>query len=279
MKVTMLGTGSPIPSADRAGPATLVQAGGLNLLVDCGRGVSMRLAAVGLPSPMFLHHVFLTHLHSDHVTDFNDLVTMRWAMSFSPSPLPVVGPPGTERFAERTLEMLHDDIGYRLAHHDDLSWDPACTVRELRDGAFHDEQLDAAGVTVTVAPTDHRPVAPTVGYRFEHQGRSVVCAGDTVPCDGLDRLVDGADVYVQTVVRPDQITPLGVPRLTDVCDYHSSVTQAAQTASKAGVSTLVLTHMVPAPASGAEHEWSDLAREFFDGEILVAADLDSVDLG
>jgi ribonuclease Z len=278
MLVTMLGTGSPIPSPDRAGPATLVQAGGQNLLVDCGRGVSMRLAAAGLPSPMFLHQVLLTHLHSDHVTDFNDLVTMRWAMSFAPSPLPVVGPPGTERFARRTLDMLRDDIGYRLAHHDDLTWDPDCAVRELLDGELLDDQLAAAGVRVLAAPTDHRPVGPTVGYRFEHEGASVVCAGDTVPCHDLDRLVAGADVYVQTVVRPDQITPLGVARLTDVCDYHSSVEQAAQTATRGGVSTLVLTHMVPAPAPGAEHEWADLARAHFDGEILVASDLDTVEV-
>ena len=238
----------------------------------------MRLAAAGLPSPGFLHHVFLTHLHSDHVTDFNDLVTMRWAMSFAPSPLPVVGPPGTEQFAQRTLDMLRDDIGYRLSHHDDLTWDPSCQVDELLDGVFDDDQLADAGVTVVAAPTDHRPVHPTVGYRFEHEGASVVCAGDTVPCDSLDRLVAGVDVYVQTVIRPDQIMPIGVPRLTDVCDYHSSVEQAAQTAARAGVATLVLTHMVPAPAPGTEHEWSDIAAEHFDGRIVVAADMNTVEV-
>ena len=52
MIVTTLGTGSPLPHPDRAGPATLVQAGGLNLLVDCGRGVSMRLARRGFPGPV-----------------------------------------------------------------------------------------------------------------------------------------------------------------------------------------------------------------------------------
>jgi ribonuclease Z len=36
--VTLLGTGSPVPSTTRFGPATLVQAGGLNLLFDAGRG-------------------------------------------------------------------------------------------------------------------------------------------------------------------------------------------------------------------------------------------------
>jgi len=237
MKVTLLGTGSPIPDARRAGPATLVQAGGTNLLVDCGRGVNMRLAAAGLPSPIFLHQVLLTHLHSDHVTDFNDLVTMRWA------------------------------------HHDDLNWDPACEVREVLD-----EVVELDGLTITVAPTDHRPVAPTVGYRIDHDGRSVVLAGDTVPCESLDRLVAGADVYVQTVIRPDLINAIGIPRLNDVCDYHSSVAQAAQTATRAGVRTLVLTHMVPAPAPGDEQPWIDQAREHFDGEIVVAEDLDAVEL-
>lgn len=278
MIVTLLGTGSPLPDANRAGPATLVQVDGLNLLVDAGRGVSMRLSAAGIPGPGFLHQVLLTHLHSDHVTDFNDLVTMRWAMSMAPSPLPVTGPPGTAEFAERTLEMLGRDIGYRLAHHADLNWDPTCDVIEVLDGAVGRDVLAEHSVTVTAAPTDHRPVAPTVGYRISHEGRSVVCAGDTVPCEGLDRLVDGADVYVQTVVRDDLIHALGLARLIDVCDYHSTVEQAAQTAAKGGVRTLVLTHMVPAPMPGDEQAWIDLAAAHFDGEIVLAQDLTRVEV-
>ena len=278
MIITLLGTGSPLPDPNRAGPATLVQAGGLNLLIDCGRGVSMRLAAAGVPGPGFLHQVLLTHLHSDHVTDFNDLVTMRWAMSMAPSPLPVAGPPGTAVFAQRTLDMLRDDIGYRLAHHDDLTGEPGCEVVEVLDDELRSELLEQRGIRVTTAPTDHRPVAPTVGYRIEHEGHSVVCAGDTVPCEGLDRLVADADVYVQTVIRTDLIEAFGLPRLLDVCDYHSSVEQAAQTAERGGVRTLVLTHMVPAPAPGTEQEWIDLAAEHFGGRVVLAADLDRIDL-
>ncbi|MGA0108329.1 MAG: ribonuclease Z, partial [Candidatus Nanopelagicales bacterium] len=44
MKVTLTGTGSPIPDPHRAGPSTLVQCTGQNILIDCGRGVAMRLA-------------------------------------------------------------------------------------------------------------------------------------------------------------------------------------------------------------------------------------------
>ena len=273
LKITILGSGGPIPDPNRAGPSTLVQAGGLHLLVDCGRGVVMRLAGAGLLPPM-LHRVLLTHLHSDHITDFNDVVTTNWVMSPGPRPLPVSGPPGTSTFTERTLVMLTDDIGYRIAHHDDLNEPPQVDVTEVLDGVV----LDQDGVRVIAAPTDHRPVHPTVGYRIEHEGKVVALAGDTVPCEGLDRLCGGADVYVQTVIRDDLVKLVPSARLQDILDYHSSVTQAAQTAARNGVHTLVLTHMVPAVAPGAEDEWKAIAAADFDGEIVLATDLLAIDV-
>lgn len=272
MKVTLLGTGSPLPDAHRAGPATLVQAGGRTLLFDAGRGVVLRLTAAGV-LPGMLDLVLLTHLHSDHTVDFNDLVTTRWVMSPVPSPLPVTGPPGTDAYTRRVLAMLSDDIGWRLAHHEDLTWDPECAVTEVLDGVV----LELDGVRITAAPTDHRPVHPTVGYRVEHDGRAVAIAGDTVPCEGLDRLCAGADVYVQTVVREDLVRAIPSPRFQDILDYHSSCEQAGETAARAGVRTLVLTHPVPTPAPGSEDEWVALAAKHFDGEIILAEDLTTVD--
>lgn len=278
MLITLLGTGSPLPDPDRAGPSTLVQAGGLNLLFDCGRGVLLRLAGTGVGGPGGLHLQLLTHLHSDHTTDLNDVITTRWVTSLVPAPLPIVGPPGTRRLVDRTLDMLGDDVAYRLAHHTDLVDGPAVEVDEVTDGVVDSDVLAAAGVTVTAAPTDHRPVAPTVGYRVDHDGASVVIAGDTVPCEGLDRLLRGADVYVQTVVRDDVIRQIPLQRLQDVCDYHSTVTQAAQTAARAGVHTLVLTHMVPTPPPGGASEWIALAGEHFPGRILAPDDLGTVEV-
>jgi ribonuclease Z len=114
----------------------------------------------------------------------------------------------------------------------------------------------------------------------EHDGHSAVLAGDTVPCDSLDALVAGADVYVQTVIREDLIRQIPVPRLQDVCDYHSTVQDAARTAAKGGVGTLVLTHMVPVPASPEQvQEWIALAAEEFSGTILAPDDLGAIDVG
>ena len=273
MQVVILGTGSPIPAPDRAGPSTLVRTSVGDLLFDAGRGVLLRAAGV-LSGAAAFRSVFLTHLHSDHTTDLNDVITTRWATTFAPSPLSVVGPVGTGGLVAATESMLDLDVGYRLAHHEDLTWRPDTEVTEVTDGvAFED-----GDVRVLAAPTDHAPVHPTVGYRVEDAGRSVVVAGDTVPCEGLDRLCAGADVLVHTVVRRDQIEALGLPRLLDVLDYHSSVPDAAATARRAGVGILVLTHMVPPVQPGSEQEWIDQAAAVFDGEVVLAADLTTIEL-
>lgn len=271
--VTLLGTGSPLPDPLRAGPATLVQAGATSFLVDCGRGVLMRLAAAGM-FPVGLSAVLLTHLHSDHQTDLNDVITTRWAMSPVPAPLRIIGPVGTQRLVDRTLSMLEDDIGYRIAHHADLTAPPECIVTEVTvDDVEPVVVWDDGGVRVLADATWHRPVEPTIGFRVEHEQRSAVLAGDTVPCAGLDRLCAGADVYVQTVIRPAAIRTIPSARLQDVLDYHSSVEMAGETAARAGVGTLVLTHMVPPVPPGGGQVWIDEAAAAFGGQIVLGEDL------
>jgi ribonuclease Z len=273
MQVIILGSGSPLPDPERAGPSTLIRTSVGDFLFDCGRGVLMRAAATGSGAGAF-RAVLLTHLHSDHITDLNDVYTSRWITSFQPSPLPVFGPPGTAALLRATAAMLEPDTEYRLAHHDDLRWPPSAEVTEVTSGVIFEE----GPVRIRTAPTDHAPVRPTAGYRVDDGAHAVVIAGDTVPCAGLDELAVGADVLVHTVVRRDLIEQFGLPRLTDVLDYHSSVADAARTAARHGVGTLVLTHPVPAPIPGTEQEWLDQAAAHFDGSTLLATDLLTVEV-
>jgi ribonuclease Z len=272
--VTLLGTGSPMPDPHRAGPSTLVTAGDEHFLVDAGRGVLMRLAAAGLGAGQ-LTAVLLTHLHSDHITDLNDVITTRWVTTFEPSPLTVVGPVGTRTVVDRIVASLEPDIAYRIAHHDDLEYGfTPVRVIEADDGVVE------LGTTarISCAPTDHRPVDPTIGFRIEHGGASVALAGDTVPCPGLDRLARSAGALVHTAIRKDLVEQVPIARLVDTLDYHSSPAEAAGTAARAGVATLVLTHYVPAFPPGAGDEWRELAAAHFDGTIEVGDDLHRIEI-
>ena len=118
LSITLLGTGSPMPDPNRAGPSTLVTAGSSHYLVDAGRGVLMRLAGAGVGAVQ-LAGVLLTHLHSDHLTDLSDVITTRWVMSFEPTPLTIVGPPGTRQVVDHLLaalaELGHDDTDAQRA--------------------------------------------------------------------------------------------------------------------------------------------------------------------
>ncbi len=272
MKVIILGSGSPLVVPDRAGPSTLVRIGKTDLLFDCGRAVLMRGAAVGM-SARDLTALFVTHMHSDHTTDYNDVITTRWISHLGPAPLRAFGPVGFRRFTELTLAMLDTDVHYRMAHHADLKHAPQVEVTEVSDGVVY----EADGVRVVAAPTDHSPVHPTVGFRVEAEGKVVAIAGDTVPCEGLNRLCQGADVYVQTVIRRGLIEKATMQRFRDVMDYHSDIAQAARTASACGVRTLVLNHPVPPPQPGSEPQWIAEAQAHFAGQVLLASDLLAVD--
>ena len=247
--------------------------------VDCGRGVLQRAAAIGL-GPSALLALLLTHLHSDHIAELGDVLITRWVTTLvpDPAPLPIIGPPGTAEVVAATLKAFGHDICYRIAHHADLTAPPSVEVREYTEGPVWDRD----GVAIRVGPTDHRPVSPTIGFRiesgFEAGSASVVLAGDTVPCDSLDELALRADALVHTVIRKDIISQIPQQRIKDICDYHSSVQEAAATAKRAGVGTLVLTHYVPAIAPGQEEQWRALAATEFDGPIELGDDLHRVEV-
>jgi ribonuclease Z len=271
MDIVLTGTGSPLPDANRAGPSTLVKAGDTHILVDAGRGVVMRMAG-GDSLPAFLAGVLITHLHSDHVCDLNDVITTHWVMTQGNVPLKIYGPVGIAQFVERQLHALEPDIGYRIAHHDPLTAGPDVEVTELEPG----DSFAIGDVRITTAATEHAPVRPTIGFRLEHEGSTAALVGDTIPCEGVDELAAGADAYVQTVIRRDIVETIPNEMMQDILDYHSGVVEAAQTAARVGAARLVLTHMVPAPTPEQYPEWIARAAEHYDGEIVIGDDLTTI---
>ena len=68
MRVTILGSGTAVPVADRFPAGYLVRAGGTTLLLDLGPGTLRRLAQTGVGLEA-IDAVLLTHYHTDHCAD------------------------------------------------------------------------------------------------------------------------------------------------------------------------------------------------------------------
>src|SRR5262245_50192869 len=101
-KVTLLGTGTPIPRPDRFGPSLLVEAGEQKLLIDAGRGATMRLYQLGVQIGR-IDALLLTHYHSDHTVGIPDVWLIGWLNSHyarRTKPLRVIGPTGAKRLME-----------------------------------------------------------------------------------------------------------------------------------------------------------------------------------
>lgn len=194
-------------------------------------------------------------------------------MTFQKTPLTIVGPVGTAEVVGHIMASLRPDVSYRVAHHDDLDHEPPVEVIEVQAGP-----VNLPGrVSIVCAQTDHKPVEPSIGFRFDFEGAAVVAAGDTVPCAGLDTLCRGANALVHTVIRKDIIANVPIQRMKDTLDYHSSPEEAALTAQRAGIDTLVLTHYVPPiPTGGTGEDWRALASAHFSGHIELGDDLHQV---
>jgi ribonuclease Z len=188
MRVTLLGTGTPFPNAERFGSAILVEVGGKRLLFDCGRGVVIRLTQAGV-SPKDIDGLFLTHLHSDHVVGIPDLWLSGWLLGRD-RPLPMWGPQGSRSMAKHLVHAFNFDIRIRQAAPDPL---PAKGVdidaKDVEQGEIYNDGL----ARISAFLVDHGTVKPAFGYRVDSAGHSVVISGDTKFCQNLVDFAKGAD--------------------------------------------------------------------------------------
>ncbi len=99
LELILLGTGSPIHQPHRSGNAQIIRGGDASVLIDVGWGATVRMYQCGVGPPQ-IDAVFVTHLHSDHTTDFADLLVMRWVGGIT-KPLRVYGPDGDVVYENR----------------------------------------------------------------------------------------------------------------------------------------------------------------------------------
>jgi ribonuclease BN (tRNA processing enzyme) len=149
---------------------------------------------------------------------------------------------------------------------------------EMDPVVLHTE--DDRGVTVSAILVQHAPVFPAFAFRFDTPHASVVFSGDTGPCDNLVRLARGADILVHEVIEIGLLARRlrRLPNFEAIRSHlaasHSTPEQVGEIATRAGVGTLVLSHLVPGDVDLTEKEWEAGVRPHFAGEIVCGVDLD-----
>ena len=249
LAVTVLGSGTCVPSLERSSCSVLVETAGRKWLMDSGAGTLRRLLEVGT-SHLELACILYSHLHPDHT---GELVPLLFATKYPDGttrrePLTVIAGRGFADFFRRLKNAYGDWI--------ELGPGRFRIVEMDTDGRDH---LHLHGVDLHTMPVAHTP--QSIAFSITGPaGQRVVYSGDTDVCAGLVELASGADLLICESAFPAAHKTRG----------HLTPAEAGALAAKAGVKQLLLTHFYPVcdPAQ-VEAE----CRTTYGGPLTLARDL------
>ena len=281
-RVTLLGTGVPIPDPARFGPCTLVEAGDQKFLIDAGRGATIRLYQLHVPIGR-IDVQFLTHYHSDHTSCLPDVWLTGWLESFfgtRTSPYKVIGPTGAKRLMENLERAYADDIKIRVADEHLPLAGIATDVTEFdRDGLVYEKN----GVKVIAFEVDHGDVIkPCYGYRIEYGGRVAVFSSDTRYNENVIKYGKGADLLVHEVAmaRPELMKETYIQR---IIGHHTTPYDCGRVFAQTKPKLAAFTHVVQLASKEVPPPTLDElvaeVRRSYDGRLEVGEDLMSFDIG
>ena len=280
MIITLLGTGTPSPSLKRQSSGYLIETGGDTLVFDHGPGAHHRLLESGHQA-IAITHAFFSHLHYDHCIDYPRLVLQRWDQGADRIPdLQVFGPPPLARMTEQLFGeegVYGPDIRARIEHQSSIDVfrarggtpprrRPAPRVREVHARRHRQRQWvdDARGARVARAA-----VSDVSGISAGFAEGSVCYSGDSGLCDEIVELARGADVLIQMNQYFSGMEESSAYRAA--CGNHRD---NALIASRAGVGTLVLTHLLEEiDRPSVREQILEEIREVFDGDVIWGEDL------
>lgn len=271
IECVLLGSGGMMPMPHRFLVSLAVRIEGLNLLFDCGEGtqIPIKIAKIGIKP---IRHIFITHLHADHVTGLPGLLMMI-NQAEPDGVVRVYGPRGIRAYVraqERTLAFEHtyplkvtelgEDSGTALDHdrfrvvYRVLKHRTRClgyaVVEKPRPGRFRVERARELGVPEgpdwgrlqggeEVVPASGKVVTPEMVLGPPREGRKIVYITDTLPCPGVVELARDADLlFIEGMFEHELVEEARIKG-------HQTVVQAAQQAKEAGAKRAVLIHYSP----------------------------------
>lgn len=246
MKITFLGTGHGIATAERACSSILLETGGSLYLIDGGVDIGVRVRKAGY-DPTNVRAIFTTHAHSDHIGGLYQFIDLfNWARDFW----------------EKELEVFFTEIGVARAMENLVSLTTKqldrkrIRLRTATEGSvFADENLRA-----TYFPTGHlAPLnRPSYGILIECEGKRLYFSGDL-----SQRLSNGDFPALPTMLPVD----LFVLELA-----HFGIEDIESHLSRVNTKKLVFNHVSPI----IKYEQINALKDRYRYEILTPSDMDVI---
>lgn len=314
LQVVLLGTAAgPVNLTEQAGASTALVVDGAIYLVDAGLGATRQFAAAGLDRTA-LRHMFITHLHSDHLMSYYDFILTGTA--HARQPVAVYGPgsagqlpveedgstPGTVTPAhptpgiKRHTEACHAAFAYssNVFMRDTGNADPRdmTDVHEIR---FPDVGASARGDTaptmrpftvmeddrlkVTAVLVPHGPVFPSFAFRFDTDHGSVTFSGDTRPTPNLVELARNTDLLVHEAMSDASMVGSEI-RARHMRTSHTAVSEVGSVADRSGAARLVLSHYGDTSGEGIDPaRWRRTIKKSYAGPTTIGTDLMRLTVG
>ncbi len=273
--------GGPRVTTGRSNPANVLLVDGVPYVVDCGYGVAKRLEQAKVPLPS-VRYVFITHLHSDHVLEFGNMVYSAWSAGLNHE-VNAFGPIGLAALTQAFWESNRYDIDIRIP--DEGKPDPRklLVVKEIEESG---PVMNTDRVKVSAFQTPHPPILKkNFAYKFETPDGVIVYACDTVYNPKLAEFAKGADLLIHEALYVPGVDALAA-RVKNAASLkahllaaHTTTEDVGRIAQEAGVKKLVLSHLVPGDDPSITDEmWSEGVRKHYSGNVVVARDLMELDL-
>ncbi|MEF8780736.1 MAG: ribonuclease Z [Haloferacaceae archaeon] len=267
-RVTFLGTGGAVPTTERGPSALLANREGDRLLFDCGEGTQRQMMRFG--TGFGISHVFLTHLHGDHVLGLPGLV-QTWDFNDRTEALSIHCPPGTRNHVKSLLRAGGHEAGFPIRVNEVAPGNVALRAEEYEVRAFRtnhrtraqgyvlveddrpgrfdrekaEEELEIPPGPVygrlhegeTVELDDGRVIHPEQVVGDPRPGRRFVYTGDTRPVEETVEAAENADLLVHDATFADDYAD----RARETA--HSTGREAARIADRANAKRLALVHI------------------------------------